>query len=80
MTRLRLRRWWFRVHQWLGVGLAVLVIPLSLSGAALVWHDALDRLLHPGRYATSGTALLGADAYVAAARARLAPGERIATL
>lgn len=78
MNRLRWRRWWFRVHQWLGVALALLVIPLSLSGAALVWHDGLDRLLHPARHATSGTALLGADAYVAAVR--LAPGERIATL
>jgi uncharacterized iron-regulated membrane protein len=80
MTRFQLRRWWFQLHKWIGILLAVLVIPVALSGAALVWHDALDRAIHPARYATSGERLLPADAYAAAARARLAPGERIAQL
>lgn len=80
MTRFRLRRWWFQVHKWIGILLAVLVIPVSLSGAALVWHDALDRGIHPQRFAVSGARLASAEAYVAAARARLAPGERIAQL
>ena len=80
MTKYQLRRWWFQVHKWIGIVLAVLIIPLCLSGAALVWHDALDRAINPDRYATSGTALLAPDAYVAAARARLGPGERIAQM
>lgn len=78
MNRFRLRRWWFQVHKWIGIGLAVLIVPLSLSGAALVWHGALDQALNPGRYAISGAGLLPIDAYVAAATPRLAPGERIA--
>ena len=39
---IRLRRAWFQVHKWLGIALAILIIPISLSGAALVWHDWLD--------------------------------------
>ncbi len=80
MSNLAMRRAWFQVHKWIGLILAILIIPLSLSGAALVWHDAIDRALNPARYAVSGDTLLAPDAYVGAARAVLAPGDRIATL
>ena len=50
----RLRRFWLDVHLWLGVGLMIVLIPLSVSGSILVWHDALDRALHAERYAVSG--------------------------
>ena len=50
----RLRRLWLDVHLWLGVGLMVVLIPLSVSGAILVWHDALDHALYANRYAVSG--------------------------
>ncbi|WP_375392881.1 PepSY-associated TM helix domain-containing protein [uncultured Sphingomonas sp.] len=80
MTKYQLRRWWFQVHKWIGITLAVLIIPLSLSGAALVWHDALDGAINPQRYRTTGSTLRTPGAYVAAARARLGPGERLAML
>ncbi|MGI4732596.1 MAG: PepSY-associated TM helix domain-containing protein [Janthinobacterium lividum] len=79
-NKLALRRAWFQVHKWLGLVLAVLVIPLSLSGAALVWHEPLDRALNPARYAVSGRTLLPLGRYVAAARAVLKPGDRVAML
>jgi uncharacterized iron-regulated membrane protein len=50
----RLRRLWLDVHLWLGVGLMIVLIPLSVSGSILVWHDALDRALYAERYAVSG--------------------------
>jgi uncharacterized iron-regulated membrane protein len=50
----RLRRLWLNVHLWIGVGLAVLLIPISISGGLLVWHDEIDALLTPQRYAVSG--------------------------
>ena len=50
----RLRRVWLDVHLWLGVGLLVVFIPLSVTGSILVWHDPLDRALHADRYAVSG--------------------------
>ncbi len=80
MSKLAMRRAWFQVHKWIGLVLAILIIPLSLSGAALVWHDALDRIVDPARYAVTGKTVLGPDVYVAAARAALKHGERIATL
>jgi uncharacterized iron-regulated membrane protein len=57
-TNIRLRRIWLQIHLWLGIGLAILLVPISLSGAALVWHDHLDALINPGRYAvTAGQSL-----------------------
>ncbi len=80
MNKIRWRKAWFQVHKWIGLLLAVLIIPISLTGAALVWHDALDRALNPKRFAVSGQALLPLDRYVAAARARAAPGDRVASI
>ncbi len=50
----RLRRLWLDVHLWIGVGLLIVIIPVSVSGAILVWHDQLDRALYAKRYAVSG--------------------------
>jgi uncharacterized iron-regulated membrane protein len=50
----RLRRLWLDVHLWIGAGLLIALIPLSVTGSILVWHDQLDRALYAQRYATSG--------------------------
>jgi uncharacterized iron-regulated membrane protein len=74
----RLRRAWLQLHLWVGVGLAVGLIPLSLSGAALVWRAPLERALHAERYAISGPrAELPLSAYVAAARGALGVEARL---
>lgn len=80
MTKQAWRRTWFQVHKWIGLLLAVLIIPISLTGSALVWHDALDRTANPQRFAINGDALLTPDAYLAAARTVLKPGDRVAQL
>ena len=77
---LRLRGIWLQVHKWIGLLLALLIIPISLSGSALVWHDGLDELLNPGRFAVSGPAALPPSGYAEAARGALAPGERIQSI
>lgn len=65
------------VHRWIAVGLMVLLIPISLSGAFLVWHDEIDALVHPGRYAvTGGSVALPPSAYLANAAAALERGVR----
>jgi len=65
----RLRRLWLDVHLWLGVGLLAALIPLSVTGSVLVWHDGLDRALNAERYAVSGPeAALAPSAYADAAR------------
>ena len=58
------RQLWLTIHLWLGIGLALLLVPISLSGSLLVWHDHLDAMVSPGRYAAtvrSAVACFGAD-------------------
>jgi uncharacterized iron-regulated membrane protein len=50
----KLRRLWLNVHLWIGVGLAMMLIPISISGALLVWHDNIDTWINPHRYAVTG--------------------------
>src|SRR3546814_8468565 len=81
ISKIGLRNFWFQFHKWIGLLLAVLIIPLSLTGSALVWHDGLDKLVNPGRYAVSAVdPRLQPEAYANAARAVLAPGERISSI
>jgi uncharacterized iron-regulated membrane protein len=71
---------WFTVHKWLGIALAILVVPISLSGSALVWHDWVDERINPQRHAVGGPASLPPSAYAEAARRALTAGERILSI
>jgi uncharacterized iron-regulated membrane protein len=74
----RLRRLWLDVHLWLGVGLLIVLIPLSVTGSILVWHDQLDRALHAQRYETTGPAVSqNIETYAAAAQAAFADEARL---
>jgi uncharacterized iron-regulated membrane protein len=75
VTKIGLRKAWFQVHKWIGLILAALIIPISLTGSALVWHEPMERAMHPQRYAISGPANLPLSTYASAARAALGPGE-----
>lgn len=79
-TVLKLRGAWLQVHKWIGLLLAIIIIPLSVSGALLVWDEALDHVLNPGRYAVSGAPALAPSAYVAAAQGAVGDGRRIVSL
>lgn len=79
-TKKRLRAGWLQVHKWIGLTLAILIIPISLTGAALVWHDWLDARLEPQRHQALGPAALPPSAYAAAAQAMLSGEERIASI
>lgn len=80
LSKTRLRNLWFDIHKWIGLLLAVVIIPISITGSALVWHDWLDAQLNPGRYAVSGPATLPPARYVEAARAVLPAGESVTML
>ena len=80
MSKVGLRKAWFQVHKWIGLILAALIIPISLTGSALVWHDPLEKIMHPERYAVSGAAVLPAASYAAPASAVLGEGERLARI
>jgi len=78
----KLRRLWLNVHLWLGVGLALLLIPVSISGGLLVYHDEVDALLNPKRYAVTGTEVTQpASVYLARAAEAVAgePGGFVTT-
>jgi uncharacterized iron-regulated membrane protein len=80
MSGTRWRRTWWQVHKWIGLLLVVVIVPVSLTGAVLVWHEPLQRALDPARYATSGATLLPVARYAAAAQARAVDGGRVASV
>ena len=79
-TKKQLRALWLQVHKWIGLALAVLIIPISVTGSALVWHDWLDAQLEPQRHQQLGPASLPPSAYAAAATAAFQGGEQLVTL
>ena len=79
-TKKQLRALWLQVHKWIGLLLAVLIIPISVTGAALVWHDGLEAMLDPQRHESLGPAALPPSAYAGAASAALAPDETLTML
>ena len=80
-TTMRLRGYWLTVHKWIGISLAILIIPISLTGSALVWHDWLDAQINPQRFAVStGEARMTPSQYADAARSRAGPEDRLASI
>lgn len=76
----RLRSLWFQLHKWIGITLAILVIPIALTGSALVWHDWLDEQINPQRYPEVTAPLLPPSVYAAAAKKIALPGERVTSV
>jgi uncharacterized iron-regulated membrane protein len=70
----RARQLLWTFHRWIGLLLLTLLVPISLSGALLVFDDVLDALVHPSRYAVSGNATLAPSVYLAHAKAALDAG------
>jgi uncharacterized iron-regulated membrane protein len=80
-TRFRGRNLWFQLHKWIGLLLFLAFIPVSASGSLLVWHDWLDEVVNPQRYAVSDSrAVLPTAPYLDAARAVLKPGDRLGAI
>lgn len=77
MSKVAMRNAWFQVHKWIGLLLAILIIPISLTGSALVWHDPLERVLHPERFAVSGPDVMPVASYASSAMAVLDEGEKL---
>ncbi len=60
------------IHRWVAIALFVLLVPIAVSGALLVFQDEIDGLVHPAGYAVTGSATLSPSTYFASAAA--APG------
>ncbi|CAN5186256.1 PepSY domain-containing protein [soil metagenome] len=48
-----LKRLWRNIHLWLGIGLFVLLVPVALSGALLVYHDDIGEFMSTPRGAVA---------------------------
>ena len=69
----QLRRLWLNVHLWIALSLVALLVPVSISGGLLVWHDEIDSVINPKRYAVSGPQVsLQPSEYLAKAEAAVA--------
>src|SRR5262247_3900403 len=70
-TMIRLRTAWWAIHRWIAVLLCVLLVPIAISGALLVWHDELEPLLHPARFTVTGNVTVPTSSYLDSARGAL---------
>jgi uncharacterized iron-regulated membrane protein len=70
-TLSRLRTLWWAIHRWIALVLCVLLVPIAISGALLVWHEEIEPLLHPARFAVSGTGTTAISSYLENARGAL---------
>jgi uncharacterized iron-regulated membrane protein len=70
-TIIRLRAAWWAIHRWIALVLCLLLVPIAISGALLVWHDELEPLLHPERFAVTGNGTAVTSSYLDNARAAL---------
>src|SRR5262245_22153912 len=73
-TLQRFRTLWWAIHRWIALALCILLVPIAISGALLVWHDELEALLHPARFTVSSHATTATSTYVAKAEAALPAG------
>jgi uncharacterized iron-regulated membrane protein len=75
------RTFWLRIHQWIGLGLFVLLVPLAATGALSALRPTVDAALHPERRPiTAAPAMPSLSAYQAAAVAAFGPGATVTTL
>lgn len=53
LRRGSLKRLWRNIHLWLGIGLFILLVPIALSGAILVYHDDIGEFMSTPRGAVA---------------------------
>lgn len=68
-----LKRLWRNIHLWLGIGLFVLLVPVALSGALLVYHDDIGEFMSTPSGAVAPSK--PTDLTLAIANARKAAGD-----
>ncbi|MDO8981901.1 MAG: PepSY-associated TM helix domain-containing protein [Afipia sp.] len=68
-----LKRLWRNIHLWLGIGLFILLVPVALSGAILVYHDDIGEFMSMPRGAVAPSK--PTDIALAVGNARKAAGD-----
>jgi uncharacterized iron-regulated membrane protein len=76
-----LRTLWLRVHQWIGLGLFVLLVPLAATGSLTALRPTVESAMHPERRAaTPAPAAPSFSAYQTTAVAAFGPGATVTGL
>jgi uncharacterized iron-regulated membrane protein len=76
-----LPRFWLHVHQWIGLGLFALLVPLAATGSLSALRPTVEAALHPERRPiTPAPAMPSFSAYQAAAIAAFGPGATLTGL
>jgi uncharacterized iron-regulated membrane protein len=76
-----LRALWLRIHQWIGLGLFVLLVPLAATGSLSALRPTVEAAMHPERRpATAAPSTPSFSAYQAAAMAAFGPGATLTGL
>lgn len=70
------RKYWLKVHLWLGLSVGLILAVIGLSGSALVFWQELDRALNPALYRTGeqSPASSSLDQIIAAGTQAAPPG------
>lgn len=78
---LRYRNAWLWLHRWIGLILLLGFAILGLTGSALVWPSATEKLVYPDRFVSeSQTANVSFKRYLDAGAQALGEGERISAI
>lgn len=48
---------WRRLHRWIGLAIALALVPIAFTGSLLVWRDHVDAWVSPHLFAITGTQL-----------------------
>ena len=77
-ARAKARLAWLRLHRWAGLALLAAFLAMGLTGTALVWRDAGERIVHPDRFpaVTTTDASASPATLLAAGQAALPAGIR----
>jgi uncharacterized iron-regulated membrane protein len=80
-SRRSLRTAWLRIHQWIGIGLFVLLVPLGATGSLSALRPLVEAARHPERRPQSPPPLAPSyGAYQSAAMDAFGPGATVVSL
>lgn len=71
---IRTRRWWLKVHRWLGLSLGLVLLVAAATGSAMLIADPLDKTLNAQLFHTPKASKVDYPAVVKRLRADTGPG------
>src|SRR3990167_303592 len=73
-VRLRTRRWWLKVHRWLGLSLGIVLLVAAATGSAMLMAYPLDKALNAPLFRAPNASEVDYPAVVTRLKANTGPG------